>query len=216
MNDIAPRPSSYAFEELMACARGEMFGPGNAQLPAPPMLLFDRITHIDDHGGQHGKGYIEAEFDINPSLWFFDCHFIGDPVMPGSLGLDALWQLVGFYLGWIGGKGSGRALGVIGIPGDRRDEDLLAVGRLASKLDRVIVRDDKYRRGRAPGEISRIIAEGRREGGMHEDSIDIMHNETEALELAMSMMQDNDLVFVLADEVPVVLEQVRRLASSHA
>jgi len=101
----------YSFEELMACARGEMYGPGNAQLPAPPMLLFDRITMINDTGGAHGKGYIEAEFDINPDLWFFGCHFIGDPVMPGSLGLDALWQLVGFYLGWIGGKGSGRALG---------------------------------------------------------------------------------------------------------
>src|ERR1700759_3373007 len=101
----------FNFEELLSCARGEMYGPGNAQLPAPPMLLFHRITRIDDHGGSHGKGYIEAEFDINPSLWFFDCHFLGDPVMPGSLGLDALWQLVGFYLGWIGGPGTGRALG---------------------------------------------------------------------------------------------------------
>jgi 3-hydroxyacyl-[acyl-carrier protein] dehydratase/trans-2-decenoyl-[acyl-carrier protein] isomerase len=110
MTQFTPK-DSYGFDELMACARGEMFGPGNAQLPAPPMLLFDRITIINADGGAHGKGYIEAEFDINPDLWFFACHFIRDPVMPGSLGLDALWQLVGFYLGWIGGKGRGRALG---------------------------------------------------------------------------------------------------------
>jgi 3-hydroxyacyl-[acyl-carrier protein] dehydratase/trans-2-decenoyl-[acyl-carrier protein] isomerase len=103
--------NSFDKEELLACGRSELFGPGNAQLPAPPMLMFDRITNISADGGQHGKGYIEAEFDIDPSMWFFQCHFIGDPVMPGSLGVDALWQLVGFYLGWIGGKGSGRALG---------------------------------------------------------------------------------------------------------
>ncbi len=89
-----------------------MFGPGNAQLPAPPMLMFDRITHIDSVGGSFDKGMIVAELDVKPELWFFDCHFISDPVMPGCLGLDAMWQMVGFYLGWIGGKGRGRALGV--------------------------------------------------------------------------------------------------------
>ena len=102
----------YNLEELLACGRGEMFGPGNAQLPVPPMLMFDRIVKITEDGGAHGKGYLEAELDINPDLWFFQCHFIGDPVMPGCLGLDAMWQLVGFYLGWIGGPGKGRALGV--------------------------------------------------------------------------------------------------------
>jgi len=104
--------SSFTFEELLACARGDMFGPGNAQLPMPPMLMFDRITQISDVGGSDDKGEIIAEFDINPDLWFFKCHFQGDPVMPGCLGLDALWQLVGFFLGWMGGKGKGRALGV--------------------------------------------------------------------------------------------------------
>ena len=96
----------------MACARGELFGPGNAQLPAPPMLMFDRITSITEDGGSDGKGEVVAEFDIHPDLWFFKCHFLGDPVMPGCLGLDALWQLVGFFLGWMGGPGKGRALGV--------------------------------------------------------------------------------------------------------
>jgi 3-hydroxyacyl-[acyl-carrier protein] dehydratase/trans-2-decenoyl-[acyl-carrier protein] isomerase len=104
--------NAYTFEELLACGRGELFGPGNAQLPAPPMLMFDRIVRIESDGGRHGKGYVEAEFDINPDLWFFGCHFIGDPVMPGCLGLDAMWQLVGFFLGWSGGPGRGRALGV--------------------------------------------------------------------------------------------------------
>ncbi len=102
----------YDLEELLACGRGEMFGPGNAQLPVPPMLMFDRISRINDDGGLHGKGYVEAELDINPDLWFFGCHFIGDPVMPGCLGLDAMWQLVGFFLGWSGAPGKGRALGV--------------------------------------------------------------------------------------------------------
>ena len=104
--------TSFDHEDLLACARGEMFGPGNAQLPAPPMLMFDRITDIAKTGGSNGKGSMTAELDVRPDLWFFDCHFIGDPVMPGCLGLDAMWQLVGFYLGWSGAPGRGRALGV--------------------------------------------------------------------------------------------------------
>lgn len=107
---MAEQKSSYTYEELLSCARGEMFGPGNAQLPAPPMLMFDRITEIEEQGGEYGKGLIRAEFDIKPDLWFFQCHFIGDPVMPGCLGLDALWQLTGFFLGWLGEAGKGRAL----------------------------------------------------------------------------------------------------------
>ncbi len=109
---MAERRSSFDYEGLLACGRGELFGPGNAQLPLPPMLMFDRITHISDEGGEHGKGEIVAELDIKPDLWFFPCHFQGDPVMPGCLGVDALWQLLGFFLGWLGAPGRGRALGV--------------------------------------------------------------------------------------------------------
>jgi 3-hydroxyacyl-[acyl-carrier protein] dehydratase/trans-2-decenoyl-[acyl-carrier protein] isomerase len=109
---MAVSKSSYSYEELLACARGELFGPGNAQLPYPPMLMFDRITEISQTGGAFDKGFIRAEFDIKPDLWFFACHFKGDPVMPGCLGLDALWQLTGFFLGWLGAPGKGRALGV--------------------------------------------------------------------------------------------------------
>ena len=103
--------NSYTYEELLSCGRGEMFGAGNAQLPMPPMLMFDRIIKINEDGGSAGKGEIIAELDIHPGLWFFACHFPGDPVMPGCLGLDAMWQLVGFHLGWLGGLGRGRALG---------------------------------------------------------------------------------------------------------
>lgn len=110
--DTPARQSSYGYEDLLACARGELFGAGNPQLPLPPMLMFDRITRINDAGGEHGKGEIVAELDVKPGLWFFDCHFKGDPVMPGCLGLDAMWQLLGFFLGWIGGTGKGRALSV--------------------------------------------------------------------------------------------------------
>ena len=105
------KKSSFTNEELLECGHGKMFGIGNARLPLPPMLMFDRITKITDQGGLFDKGEIIAEFDIDPSLWFFDCHFEMDPVMPGCLGLDAMWQLVGFYLGWIGEPGRGRALG---------------------------------------------------------------------------------------------------------
>jgi len=110
--DTTVRPSSYSYEDLLTCSRGELFGPGNAQLPAPNMLMLDRITNISDTGGANNKGQIQAELDIKPELWFFECHFANDPVMPGCLGLDAMWQLVGFHLGWLGHPGRGRALGV--------------------------------------------------------------------------------------------------------
>jgi 3-hydroxyacyl-[acyl-carrier protein] dehydratase/trans-2-decenoyl-[acyl-carrier protein] isomerase len=97
---------------LLACARGELFGEGNARLPLPPMLMFDRITKITENGGAHEKGEVEAEMEIRPDLWFFKCHFQNDPVMPGCLGVDAMWQMAGFFLGWLGGLGKGRALGV--------------------------------------------------------------------------------------------------------
>ena len=103
--------SSYNREEILGCSRGELFGEGNAKLPAPNMLMIDLNNAINNDGGKHGLGQIIAEIDITPDLWFFDCHFEGDPVMPGCLGLDALWQLVGFFLVWNGNKGRGRALG---------------------------------------------------------------------------------------------------------
>ena len=104
--------ASFDYSQLIDCAEGRLFGNANARLPAPPMLMIDRVVNIDDDGGAHGLGSIHAELDIKPDLWFFACHFEGDPVMPGCLGLDALWQLLGFYLGWTGAPGSGRALGV--------------------------------------------------------------------------------------------------------
>ena len=109
---MSPYPSSFDRDDLLKCARGELFGLGNAQLPEPPMLMMDRITEISEDGGEHGKGHVIAEFDIKPDLWFFDCHFPGNPIMPGCLGLDGLWQLTGFNLGWRGWQGRGYALGV--------------------------------------------------------------------------------------------------------
>ena len=109
---MSDRRSSFDYEHLLACARGDLFGPGNAQLPLPPMLMFDKIAMISEEGGPDGKGHVRAEFEISPDQWFFGCHFKNDPVMPGCLGLDALWQLLGFYLGWLGLPGRGRALGV--------------------------------------------------------------------------------------------------------
>src|SRR5712675_1187646 len=108
---MSNRPSSFDYNQLLACGRGEMFAEG-PQLPLPPMLMFDRISEISEQGGEHGKGMARAELDVKPDLWLWACHFKGDPVMPGCLGLDALWQLTGFFLGWLGAPGKGRALGV--------------------------------------------------------------------------------------------------------
>jgi 3-hydroxyacyl-[acyl-carrier protein] dehydratase/trans-2-decenoyl-[acyl-carrier protein] isomerase len=106
------RRPSFDYEDLLACGRGELFGDGNAQLPLPPMLMFDCISEIAEQGGEHGRGLVRAELKVKPDLWFFPCHFKGDPVMPGCLGLDALWQLLGFFLAWLGSPGKGRALGL--------------------------------------------------------------------------------------------------------
>lgn len=144
------RPSSLDRDQLLACARGEMFGPGNARLPAPPMLMFDRITHIADEGGLHGKGVIRAELDITPDLWFFACHFIGDPVMPGCLGVDAMWQLAGFYLPWLGEPGRGRALGV---------GEVKFSGQVMPEAKRVSYEIDIRRVLR--GKLRMVIADGR-------------------------------------------------------
>ncbi|MEM7442767.1 MAG: 3-hydroxyacyl-[acyl-carrier-protein] dehydratase FabA [Pseudomonadota bacterium] len=124
--------NSYSYEDLLRCAHGELFGPKNARLPLPPMLMVDRITHISDQGGSHGKGELVAEFDIKPDLWFFKCHFETDPIMPGCLGLDALWQLLGFYLGWTGAQGRGRAIstGEVRFAGEVLPDSKLATYRL--------------------------------------------------------------------------------------
>ena len=154
--------SKYTYEELLTCGHGQLFGPGNAQLPLPPMLMFNRISHISGEGGEFGKGEIVAELDVDPDLWFFRCHFENDAVMPGCLGLDALWQLIGFFLGWKGGPGHGRALGAgeIRFTG-QITPDCLKV-RYHVSLKRVITR--KLFMGIADGQVEadgRIIYTGK-------------------------------------------------------
>ena len=106
------KKNSFSYDDLIQCGNGDLFGPGNAKLPLPPMLMFDRISKINENDGEFKKGSLSAELDVKKDLWFFNCHFKDDPVMPGCLGLDAMWQLVGFFLGWLGNPGKGRALGV--------------------------------------------------------------------------------------------------------
>jgi 3-hydroxyacyl-[acyl-carrier protein] dehydratase/trans-2-decenoyl-[acyl-carrier protein] isomerase len=165
----------YSREELLACGRGEMFGPGNAQLPIPPMLMFDRITRITDTGGAHDKGQVIAELDIHPDLWFFGCHFINDPVMPGCLGLDAMWQLVGYFLGWSGAPGKGRALGV---------GEVRFTGQVTPKVKKVVYRIDLKR------VIMRRLVLGIGDGVMEADGKVIY----EAKDLRVGLYDPKDLV----------------------
>jgi 3-hydroxyacyl-[acyl-carrier protein] dehydratase/trans-2-decenoyl-[acyl-carrier protein] isomerase len=166
--------NAFTFEDLLACGRGEMFGPGNAQLPAPPMLMFDRITSITADGGKYGKGYMEAELDIDPDLWFFACHFIGDPVMPGCLGLDAMWQLVGFFLGWSGAPGRGRALGV---------GEVKFSGQVTPEVKKVVYRIDLKR------VIMRKLVLGIGDGVMEADGVVIY----EAKDLRVGLFKPEDI-----------------------
>jgi len=167
--------TTFTKDDLLACARGEMFGPGNAQLPAPPMLMFDRITNVTAQGGAFGKGQITAELDVDPELWFFACHFLGDPVMPGCLGLDAMWQLVGFFLGWCGAPGRGRALGV---------GEVKFSGQVTTNIKRVVYRIDFKR------VIIRKLVMGVADGVMEADGKPIY----EAKDLRVGLFNAADLV----------------------
>lgn len=155
MSITTQHPTSFDREGLLRCARGEMFGPGNPQLPEPPMLMMDRVTEISADGGAHGKGHVVAELDIHPELWFFPCHFPGDPVMPGCLMLDALWQLTGFNLGWRGMEGRGRALG----SGEVKFSGMVtpSVARVTYHVELTRVIDRKLKLGLAEG---RMLADG--------------------------------------------------------
>ena len=159
---IRPQQQSYCQSELLDCGHARLFGPGNAQLPLPPMLMFDRITHISDHGGAFGKGEVIAELDVDPDQWFFKCHFERDPVMPGCLGVDALWQLVGFFLGWKGGPGHGRALGAGEIRFTGQVTPDCRLIRYQLSLKRVVMR--KLFMGVADGQVEadgRVIYTGK-------------------------------------------------------
>jgi len=148
---MAKKPNCYDLDALLRCARGELFGPGNAQLPEPPMLMVDRITSITEDGGPDGKGQVVAEFEVKADHWFFKCHFPGDPVMPGCLGLDALWQLTGFFLGWLGMPGRGRALGVGEVKFQGMVTPASRLIRYTVNLKRVI--DRKLKLGIADGTV---------------------------------------------------------------
>lgn len=136
------KKESYTYQDLIDCGNGVMFGEGNAKLPLPPMLMFDRITKINNDGGIYGKGLLEAELDIKSNLWFFDCHFKNDPVMPGCLGLDAMWQLVGFFLGWKGNPGKGRALGVGEVKFTGEVLETVKIAKYIINIKRILKKDE--------------------------------------------------------------------------
>ena len=136
------KKESYTYQDLIDCGNGVMFGEGNAKLPLPPMLMFDRITKINNDGGIYGKGLLEAELDIKTNLWFFDCHFKNDPVMPGCLGLDAMWQLVGFFLGWEGNPGKGRALGVGEVKFTGEVLETVKIAKYIINIKRILKKDE--------------------------------------------------------------------------